>query len=199
MFTWIITHQTIIRDVQWWLFTLEKSPDLQLHLGQSIAHDGACMTITEVNHETYSFFAMEESFRKTNFAQKVIGETFNIELCVQASSMLDGHIVSGHIDTTWTVTETKLAEDGSKKLTISVDPQWNANLIPKGSITINGVSLTVVEIWSGRYTVWLIPLTQEITNLWEIKIGDLVNLEFDMIGKYIINYLNHQNNSVYLT
>jgi riboflavin synthase len=111
---------------------------------------------------------------------------------VQASSMLDGHIVSGHIDTVWTVTEIEEAEDGSVKIMISFDPQWTANLIPKGSITVNGVSLTVVETWTWRFTIWLIPLTQEITNLWKLKLQEKVNLEFDMIGKYILNYLHLQ-------
>jgi riboflavin synthase len=191
MFTGIITHQTAIINTQGGLFTLEKLADMVLHVGQSVAHDGACMTITEVSDETYSFFAMEESLQKTNFSHKKRGDSYNIEFCVQASSMLDGHMVSGHIDTTGTIIKTTVADDGSKKLTIAHDTERDKYRIPKWSITINGVSLTLVELGSWRCTVWLIPLTQAITNLWTLQENDLVNIEFDMFGKYVLNYLEH--------
>ncbi len=190
MFTWIVTHQNTILEIQWGTFVLQKPRDLALHLWQSVAHDGACMTVVDITDETYSFFVMEESFRKTNFGQKKIWDVFNIELCVQASHFLDGHIVSGHIDTVGTISEIQQATDGSKQLTISFDAQRKHHLIQKGSIAINGVSLTIVSVWPTRCTVWLIPLTQEITNLWSILEGEQVNLEFDMIGKYILNYLH---------
>lgn len=189
MFTGIITHQWKILNKDNGLFTIQKPTDLSLHIWQSIAHDWACMTVTEITNETYSFFAMEESFRKTNFTQKIPWESFNLELCVQANHMLDGHIVTGHIDTTWTVSSLLDAEDGSRQLTISYDPLRDVNIIPKGSIALNGVSLTVVETWSGRCTVRLIPLTQKVTNLWEVTIGSRVNIEFDMLGKYVLNYM----------
>lgn len=193
MFTWIITHQHTILEIQWGTFVVQKPTNLVLHLWQSVAHDGACMTVTDVTDETYSFFVMEESFRKTNFGQKKIWEVFNIELCVQASSMLDGHIVTGHIDTPWTISEARFAEDWSKMLKITYDVCRDTNVIEKGSIAINGVSLTVVDVWSGRCTVWLIPLTQTLTNLWSLTPWATVNIEFDMLGKYVLNYLNKQN------
>jgi riboflavin synthase len=191
MFTWIISHQATIVAIKSGLFSLKKQSDMNLHIGQSVAHDGACMTITEVTDETYSFFAMEESLQKTNFSHKKIGDTYNIEFCVQASSMLDGHMVSGHVDTTGKILKTIVAPDGSKKLTISHDVERDKYKIPKWSITINGVSLTLVDVWLWRCTVWLIPLTQKITNLWALKVNDLVNIEFDMFGKYVLNYLEH--------
>ena len=191
MFTGIITHQWQIIQKDQWLFTLQKPTDLLLNIWQSIAHDGACMTVTEITDETYSFFAMEESLSKTNFTQKMVGDRFNLELCVQANQMLDGHIVTGHIDTTWTISSVLDAEDGSRKLTITYDPQRDVNILPKGSIALNGVSLTVVETWSGRCTVRLIPLTQTLTNLWTVAIGSVVNIEFDMVGKYVLNYMQH--------
>jgi riboflavin synthase len=196
MFTWIITHQTTILTIDSGTFTLEKPKDIMLHVGQSVAHDGACMTVIEVTHEIYSFFVMQESFSKTNFWKKKRGDTFNLELCVQASSMLDGHIVTGHVDTTGTISAMTYADDWSKKLTVSFDPQRDINIIPKWSITLNGVSLTVVEVWSGRCTVRLIPLTQQLTNLWTITQGDTINIEFDMLGKYVLNYLKKQQTSL---
>lgn len=192
MFTWIITHQASILNTELGVFTLKRPQDIALHVGQSIAHDGACMTITEVTEATYSFFAMEESFRKTNFWTKIVGDLFNLEFCVQASSMLDGHIVTGHIDTTWTVGETTFAADWSKMIQIQYDSIRDKNIIAKGSIAVNGVSLTVVDVWSGRCTLRLIPLTQTLTNLWSLKTWDVVNIEFDMLGKYVLNYLNKQ-------
>ena len=192
MFTWIITHQSNILTIDSGIFTLQKPRDIALHIGQSVAHDGACMTVIDITHETYSFFAMEESFSKTNFWQKKHWDTFNLELCVQASSMLDGHIVTGHIDTTWTVIETNHAPDWSKMIKIQYASVRDKNVIAKGSISLNGVSLTVVDVWSGRCTVWLIPLTQKLTNLWTTTSGDTVNIEFDMLGKYVLNYLKKQ-------
>jgi riboflavin synthase len=193
MFTWIITHQSNILTIDSWIFTLQKPRDIALHIGQSVAHDGACMTVIDITHETYSFFAMEESFSKTNFWRKKSGDTFNVEFCVQATSMLDGHIVTGHIDTTGIISATTYADDWSKKLTITYDSQRDVNIIQKWSITLNGVSLTVVEVWSGRCTVWLIPLTQKITNLWIVTQWDTINIEFDMLGKYVLNYLKKQH------
>lgn len=192
MFTGIITHTATIVDQYQWLFTLQKSNTYPtLHIGQSIAHDGACMTVTDLTDETYSFFAMEESLQKTNFLHKKPGDLFNVEFCVQAHQALDGHIVTGHIDTTWTVTGTKYAADWSKQLTISFDPQRDAYLIPKGSIALNGVSLTVVDTASGYCTVRLIPLTQTATNLGSVHTWSMVNIEFDMIGKYVLQQIKH--------
>ncbi|MDP2670570.1 MAG: riboflavin synthase [bacterium] len=114
-----------------------------------MAHDGACMSVTAMGSDRYSFFAMQESFAKTNFGDKQPGDAFNLETCIQADSMLDGHIVTGHIDTTAKLIQTENAEDGSRKLVFSYDPQRDAYVIPKGSIAINGVSLTVVDALPG--------------------------------------------------
>jgi len=103
---------------------------------------------------------------------------------------LDGHIVSGHIDTTWTVAKIEKADDWSLLLGFSFDASWTKNVIEKWSITINWVSLTVVDRDEWYLSVWLIPLTQEVTNLWDVQLWDTINLEFDMFGKYVINYMS---------
>lgn len=191
MFTGIITHQVTILKQDNGLFTIQKPIDLLVHVWQSISHDGACMSITQYDASTYSFFAMEESLRKTNFWSKQPWDTFNLECCVQTSSMLDGHIVSGHIDTTGTIIEKQYAADHSMMIRISYDRIRDNNVIPKGSIAINGISLTIVDKGEGWCSIRLIPLTLEKTNLGSIAVGDLVNIEFDMIGKYILNALQH--------
>lgn len=190
MFTWIITHQTKIISIDNWLFTVENPFGLEIVEWQSIAHDWACMTVTSFDKKTYSFFAMEESFRKTNFWKKSVGDSFNLELCMQAGARLDGHFVSGHIDSTATVSKREFAEDWSLLLWFDFDKEWSKNVIEKWSITINGVSLTVVHVAPWYLSVWLIPLTQEVTNLGELTLWDTVNFEFDMFGKYVINYMN---------
>ena len=196
MFTWIITHKVGIIALQWGTFTMEKPIDLDMHIWQSIAHDGACMSITQVHNDTYSFFAMKESLAKTNFWAKRVWDICNLELCIQANNMLDGHIVSGHIDTTWVISSLQHHEDGSKKIEISYDTQRDVYVVPKWSIAINGVSLTVVDVHPWSCTIRLIPLTQQITNLWNICVWDLVNIEYDMFGKYIINYLKKVHPSI---
>lgn len=188
MFTWIISHQSKILSNESWIITV-TCPFLSLPtLWQSIAHDGACMSVIKIDREknTYSFFAMQESIDKTNFSTKNIWDLFNIELCMQASDRLDGHFVTGHIDTTWTITKRLVAKDNSLQLTIWFDSKRNPLLLPKGSIAVNGVSLTVVDVLKDSFTLWLIPLTQQDTNLWRLQIWESVNLEFDMLGKYVL-------------
>ncbi len=151
------------------------------------------MSITKLTDEAYSFFAMEETIRKTNFWNKKQGDLFNLEFSLHISSLLDGHIVTGHIDTPWRVTDTQIAPDNSKMLQISYDHARDTHVIEKGSIALNGVSLTVVNTWPGRCTVRLIPLTQAVTNLGSVEKGSRVNIEFDMLGKYVLNYMKQQS------
>jgi riboflavin synthase len=129
---------------------------------------------------------MQESLNKTNFSKKSIWDLFNIELCMKAGDRLDGHFVTGHIDTTGTITQKSFADDGSLLLTIWFDSKRNPLLLPKWSIAINGISLTVVDVHEDSFTVRLIPITQQDTNLWQAQPGDTVNLEFDMLGKYVL-------------
>lgn len=185
MFSGIIEHQAKILKKEGGLFRVENTFSDSLKEGQSIAHDGACMTLTTITPEYYEFFAMEETLRVTNFGTKKIHDTFNVERCIQIGERLDGHFVTGHIDTIGTVAELDKKSDGSLIYGVTFDTKYNNLLIEKGSITINGVSLTVVDVEDGFLSVSLIPLTQDWTNLGTSNLSDIVNLEFDMIGKYV--------------
>lgn len=162
-----------------------------LVLGQSIAHDGACMTITEIQDGSYSFFVMEESLSKTQLWLKKSGDFLNVERSLQFGQRVDGHMVTGHIDTTGQVMSFDVRTDGSWDLVVSLSPQYGDYILPKGSITINGVSLTVVdkypaEQWDILVKVCLIPYTFSSTNLWWLEVWYMVNIECDMMAKYIV-------------
>lgn len=188
MFTGIITHQAKIVDSSQWVITIQSPFNALPNIWQSIAHDWACMSVTQTNqyNNTYSFFAMQESFNKTNFWLKKIWDSFNIELCMQAWARLDWHFVTWHIDTTGKCISTSQANDWSALLTIWFNKKRNPLLLPKWSIAVNGVSLTVVEVYEDYFTLRLIPLTQQETNLWKLTAWESVNLEFDMLGKYVL-------------
>lgn len=185
MFSGIIKNKAKILDINNWNFTVENIFGNKLEKWISIAHDGACMTITESDNNKYSFFVMEESLKKTNFWKKKIWETFNVEWSLKLSDTLDWHFVSWHIDSTWEVEKIVINKDLSKYIYIKFDEKYKNNIIEKWSITINWVSLTIVEDWNNYLSVSIIPLTQEITNIWDLKVWDLVNLEFDIFWKYI--------------
>jgi len=192
MFSWIIESLWNIEEMDKGRVVVSCSFCEELVLGQSIAHDGACMTVTEIFTNSYAFFAMEESFLKTNFGKKKIGDVFNIERCLRVSDRLDGHIVTGHIDTTAVVSDLCVHDDASWTLVFQVDKQWYKNMVKKWSICVNGVSLTVVDCSlldddsSFSFSVCVIPHTLTHTNLWKLSIWDLVNLEFDYLWKYIL-------------
>ncbi len=191
MFSWIIEKKAKILAIDKWNFTVENVFDEPLQIGQSIAHDGACMTITSFDNKKYSFFAMEESLKLTNFSTKKLWDFFNVERCVKVWDRLDGHIVSGHIDITWEISKIIKNSDDSLEVFVNFSPDFSKYIIPKWSITINWVSLTIVQEWADFLSISLIPITQEITNLWTLKIWDKVNLEFDIVGKYI-----YKNNKI---
>lgn len=185
MFSWIIEKKSRIIDINNWNFTVENKFLEPLNIGQSIAHDWACMTLTSFDDEKYCFFAMEESLKLTNFSSKKVWDYFNIERCIKLWDRLDGHMVSGHVDTVWIVSNIVKNSDNSLVLEVEYDKNFSKYIIPKGSITINGTSLTIVLDEPWKLAVSLIPITQEMTNLWELKLWDKVNLEFDLVGKYI--------------
>lgn len=186
MFSGIVEKKTKILQKENGVFTMENLFDESLTVWQSIAHDGACMTITYCNAEKYSFFAMQETLSVTNFWEKKVGDFFNVERCVKVWDRLDGHIVSWHIDTVWNISQLERKSDDSLIIFVSFDTSFSKYIIPKWSITINGVSLTIVKEGENFLSVSLIPLTQKITNLWDLKVWDKVNLEFDLVGKYIL-------------
>ena len=165
MFSWIIEHKATILDIKNWVFEVENTFNEIPIIWQSIAHDWACMTIIKASKEKYSFFAMEESLKITNFWTKKIWDYFNVERSLKVWDRIDWHFVTWHIDTIWKIDKIIVNNDRSKIIYTKFDEKYSNFIIKKGSITINWVSLTIVEEWNDFLSVSLIPLTQEITNL----------------------------------
>lgn len=185
MFTGIVEKAKIL-SINWWTLTVQNIYWKGLKVWESIAHDGACMTLTKVGHKQYSFFAMEESFKKTNFGDKKSGDYFNVERSLKVWWRLDGHFVSWHIDTVGKVTKMVRNKDWSMDMFIVYPKAYNRYIIYKWSIAVNGISLTVVQDRANIFSVSLIPITLEKTNLSLLKIWDKINLEFDMLAKYVL-------------
>ncbi|MDX1907796.1 MAG: riboflavin synthase [Bacteroidia bacterium] len=169
-------------------------PD-EIRVDQSIAHDGVCLTVT---HETrtqdqtrYRVTAVAETLQKTRLGEWQAGDRVNIERCLRAGDRLDGHFVQGHVDTT-AVVDAIEDLDGSWMIHFSTDPSYATLLVNKGSVCVNGVSLTVVEAGSAGFSVTIIPYTWEHTNFHALRPGMRVNLEFDILGKYIARILSQR-------
>jgi riboflavin synthase len=156
----------------------------ELKVDQSVAHNGVCLTVVDCNENSYKVTAIKETLGKTNLGNWKTGTSVNLERGMRLNAHLDGHIVQGHVDQTATCTEVKV-EDGSWVFSFSYNPTQQNVTIEKGSITINGVSLTVVDSEINHFSVAIIPFTYEHTNFNHIQKGDVVNLEFDVIGKYV--------------
>jgi len=152
------------------------------------------MSVTHIDNDTYEFFVMEESFDRTNLGQKSTGDIFNIEQSLRMSDQLDGHILSGHIDTTGQVDKIVERPDGSKDIYITYDERFSKYTIEKGWIAINGVSLTIVDENIGWLKASIIPLTSQKTNIGNLQVGQPVNLEFDEKAKLIARYLDKMHN-----
>jgi riboflavin synthase len=163
-------------------FTVDCKFTNELKVDQSVAHNGVCLTVVDISGDEYTVTAIDETLKKTNLKYWELGTKVNLERCMQINGRLDGHIVQGHVDTIGVCK--KIEEvDGSWEFYFSYDDQQVT--VPKGSITINGVSLTVVESFDNGFSVCIIPYTYEHTNFKYLKVGDSVNLEFDIIGKYV--------------
>lgn len=162
----------------------------ELKIDQSVAHDGVCLTVVAVDAEahTYRVTAIQETLHRTALGQWVAGTEVNLERCMPATGRFDGHIVQGHVDATGTL-RSVLDRDGSWRLEIEHQPGAGRITVEKGSITLNGVSLTVVDSGADFFSVELIPYTWEHTNLRHLRPGDAVNLEFDIVGKYVARLL----------
>lgn len=154
----------------------------ELKIDQSIAHNGTCLTVVDINPEFYTVTAVAETLNKTHFSTLAIGDRINLERCVKVSDRLDGHIVQGHVDQ---VGELKSIENQEGSFLLTFTYTGKQITVEKGSITVNGVSLTVVDSKDNEFSVAIIPYTWDHTNFKYLKIGDKVNLEFDIIGKYI--------------
>lgn len=169
-------------NVHYWI---EADFTSELKIDQSVAHNGVCLTVVDFRENQYKVTAINETLIKTNLGDLKEGDLVNLERCMQFNGRIDGHIVQGHVDQTGFV-KSVVNEDGSYIITIRYDEELYGNVtVEKGSICLNGVSLTVVNSTIGEFSVAIIPYTWEFTNLHSFVEGKKVNLEFDILGKYI--------------
>lgn len=165
-----------------------------LKIDDSVSIEGVCQTVVKIKKDVFVVQAIDETIRKTNFASLKIGQNVNLERAVRLSDRLGGHIVQGHIDTTGTVKKIK-KESNSYLVSVEFDSKYKKWIIPVGSVCLNGISLTVAKIKDNVFTVAVIPHTWDVTTIGKIKLGDLINIEFDLIGKYIENMILYSNNN----
>ncbi|MGX7667675.1 riboflavin synthase [Flavobacterium pedocola] len=188
MFTGIIETLGTIREIRKedenLHVTLTSSITQELKIDQSVSHNGVCLTVVAINNDLYTVTAIKETIEKTNLGNWKTGDVINLERAMKLGDRLDGHIVQGHVDQTGIC---KKIEDagGSTYFTFGYDKSQHNITIEKGSITINGVSLTVVNSKENEFSVAIIPYTLEHTNFKNFEIGTVINLEFDVIGKYV--------------
>lgn len=188
MFTGIIETLGIVTEIKKEQnnlhLTLSSSITPELKIDQSVAHNGICLTVVAINGTQYTVTAIAETISKTNIASWNVNDEVNLERAMKLGDRLDGHIVQGHVDQIATCTEA-YETNGSWHYTFEYDPNRSNITIEKGSITVNGVSLTVVNSEKNKFSVAIIPYTYEHTNFHNFKVGTVVNLEFDVIGKYV--------------
>lgn len=186
MFTGIVEQTGTIKSIKHEQSNIhfEVNADFvnELKIDQSVAHNGCCLTVVALTEDSYTVTAIDETLKKTNLGNWEIGTKVNLERCMVMNGRLDGHIVQGHVDTTGECIAIE-PQDGSWKFTFQY--QSNDVTVEKGSITVNGTSLTVADSQQQSFSVYIIPYTYEFTNFNQLKVGDKVNLEFDIIGKYV--------------
>lgn len=166
------------------MFWIESSIAHELKIDQSLSHDGVCLTVEEIRDGAHRVTAIEETLEKSNLHTWQVGQTVNLERCMIMNGRLDGHIVQGHVDTTATCVALENKE-GSWEYTFEFPEQFAHLVIEKGSISLNGTSLTIFNTGINRFTVAIIPYTYHHTSISQVRPGDKVNIEFDIIGKYI--------------
>ena len=193
MFTGIIENIGIVKSIKHDKsnidFTIASDLSKELRVDQSISHNGVCLTVVSLDDSTYTVTAIKETLNKTNLGKLKLGDSVNLERCLKVGDRLDGHFVQGHVDQIATC-KSVINEDGSWLFTFKYDPTNNNITIEKGSITVNGVSLTVVNSKESEFSVAIIPYTFENTNFKSFSAGTLVNLEFDVFGKYVTKLFN---------
>jgi riboflavin synthase len=193
MFTGIIEHTGVVKSVisngsnrSFWI---ESPVSHELKTDQSVSHSGVCLTVEEVADNQHRITAIDETLKKTNLGTWEEGSVVNLERCLIMNGRLDGHLVQGHVDATGTCTG-KTIKDGSWEFEISFPRHFAELIIEKGSICLNGISLTAFAVKKKHFNVAIIPYTFEHTNLKTLEPGQTVNLEFDMIGKYLLRRLS---------
>jgi riboflavin synthase len=195
MFTGIIETLGIIKDIQKedenLHITVSSSITNELKIDQSVAHNGVCLTVIAIENDSYIVTAIQETISKTNVGNWKTNDIVNLERAMKLGDRLDGHIVQGHVDQTG-ICKSVEETDGSWRFTFEYDASLNNITIEKGSITVNGVSLTVVDSKINEFSVAIIPYTYEHTNFKTFQVGSKINLEFDVIGKYVAK-LHYKN------
>lgn len=188
MFTGIIETTGVVKHINSTgtnkTFWITSSLSAEFTIDQSVAHNGVCLTVEEVKNGLHRITAIEETLLKTSLTNWTISTIVNIERCLQMNGRLDGHIVQGHVDAVATCINT-ITKNGSWEYSFQFDKKFAALVIEKGSICLNGISLTIFNVKENSFTVAVIPYTYEHTNMQYLKTGDEINIEFDMIGKYV--------------
>lgn len=196
MFTGIIETLGTITNIEQegdnFHITIKSKITSELKIDQSVAHNGVCLTVVKIEGDEYTVTAIKETLDKSNFKHVKVNDVVNLERAMILGARLDGHIVQGHVDQTATCINV-VEEDGSWVYTFEYDKSYNNVTIEKGSITVNGTSLTVVDSIDNKFSVAIIPYTYENTNFHTFKSGSVVNLEFDVIGKYVARLLEKRN------
>lgn len=195
MFTGIIEAMGTIEKIETRgtnkTFWIGSPLSCELKIDQSLSHNGVCLTVEQATGAAHQVTAVQETLDKTSLDTWKPGDMVNLERCMQLHGRLDGHLVQGHVDATAQVTDIQ-DRNGSWEFSFSFPPQFAHLVIEKGSISLNGISLTIFDVGSSQFTVAIIPYTYEHTNLSRLRVHDPVNLEFDMIGKYVQRSLSLQ-------
>lgn len=169
--------------------TVASSLSDELKIDQSISHNGVCLTVVGLSPGEHTVTAISETLQKSNLGELQVGSLVNLERCTKVGDRLDGHIVQGHVDQTAQCVSIE-DQQGSWLYTFQFDESQGNFTVEKGSMTVNGISLTVVDAQANRFSVAIIPYTYEHTNLKQVRPGDMVNLEFDIIGKYVARIID---------
>ena len=188
MFTGIIENTGTVKEIvetgsnkSFWVLSPLWN---ELKVDQSLSHNGVCLTVEEIKENMHRVTAIDETLLKTNLGDWKIGDLINLERCLQMNGRLDGHIVQGHVDCT-AVCSTIVEKEGSWEFSFNFHEAFAGNIIEKGSVTVNGISLTCFNICNTSFTVAIIPYTFEHTNMQQLEVGNKVNVEWDVIGKYV--------------
>lgn len=193
MFTGIVESTGIVKEVitkgSNRTFWIESPISDQLKTDQSVSHSGVCLTVEEVNGNRHRLTAIDETLKKSNLGSLVDGSLVNLERCLQMNGRLDGHLVQGHVDATGICVK-KTEQDGSWVFEFEFPRKFAELIIEKGSVCVNGISLTAFNVKKKHFNVAIIPYTYNHTNLQQLEPGQTVNLEFDMIGKYLLRRLS---------